>query len=301
MGAIPQTLDEVRRRWGPWTAHNIEIEPGVFTIEPNPAVSAEWIVRNVVQNVSDILRQPLHTLRGLDLGCLEGGYSIELARHGTTMVGVDAREANLAKARFAASKLALDNVEFINEDVRNLNSDTHGTFDVILCIGILYHLDAPDVFRFLQALSTMCTGMLIIDTHVSVIPNIKLTYEDHPYWGWYFEEHPPGTSAIQKVSKLWASLDNDKSFWFTRPSLVNFLNRCGFSTIVENMHPALANRANDRAGFIALPGVPVPYHSAPSKSAQPPPWREDDRKFWRDPYDPRISEQRKTMQWVEGE
>ena len=32
----------------------------------------------------------------------------------------------------------------------------------------------------------------------------------------------------QKAKKLWASLDNDSSFWFTEPSLLNLLARAGY-------------------------------------------------------------------------
>jgi 2-polyprenyl-3-methyl-5-hydroxy-6-metoxy-1,4-benzoquinol methylase len=45
--------------------------------------------------------------------------------------------------RLAKEALELENLEVRLEDVRALDPQRHGAFDVVLCLGLLYHLDAP--------------------------------------------------------------------------------------------------------------------------------------------------------------
>jgi 2-polyprenyl-3-methyl-5-hydroxy-6-metoxy-1,4-benzoquinol methylase len=47
----------------------------------------------------------------LDLACLEGQLGIEFARHGSAVLAIDGREANLGKAKFAGETLRLDNID----------------------------------------------------------------------------------------------------------------------------------------------------------------------------------------------
>ena len=89
-------------------------------------------------------------LRILDLGCGEGIYSIELARHKAQVVAMDGRETHLEKVRFIKRALSLDSLEVVQDDVRNLSLAKYGKFDVVLCLGILYHLKAPDVSLLLR-------------------------------------------------------------------------------------------------------------------------------------------------------
>jgi 2-polyprenyl-3-methyl-5-hydroxy-6-metoxy-1,4-benzoquinol methylase len=70
--------------------------------------------------IADFSKKSLEELRILDLGVLEGAFSIELARRGATVVGIEGREANIVKAQFAKEALSLNNVDFILDDVRNV-------------------------------------------------------------------------------------------------------------------------------------------------------------------------------------
>jgi 2-polyprenyl-3-methyl-5-hydroxy-6-metoxy-1,4-benzoquinol methylase len=113
-------------RYGPWTDHNIHLGGDVYTFESRP-LTPKW--RRILQIVADLAGQPLDRLRIVDLACLEGQYAIEFARHGATAIGIEGRESNIAKARFAKEALGLDNLEFRQDDVRNLSAAKYGHFD----------------------------------------------------------------------------------------------------------------------------------------------------------------------------
>lgn len=255
-------------RFGPWSAHNIFLEGDVYTI--NKGVAGDEVkLRRILQSVSDLSRRPLESLRVLDLGCLEGLYAVEFARHGAKVVGIEGREANLAKARFAKEVLALENLEFVQDDVRNLSKGKYGQFDVVLCLGILYHLDAPDVLTFLERVAEVCRDFALIDTHVSMVPEKSLLHRGRKYWGRAYKEHDAGSTPEARAWRLWASLDNPESFWFTRPSLYNALSHVGFTTVYECHMPPESEKPVDRVTLLAMRGQRQKLFCSPILSAQP--------------------------------
>ncbi len=211
----------------------------------------ELRARRIVHLVHDLCRTSFDHLRVLDLGCLEGLYSVELARRGARVVGIEGREANIAKARFAQEALGLEGVEFVRDDVRNLSPEKYGSFDVVLCLGLLYHLDAPDVFEFADACARCCDQLLVVDTHVGLAPTVRHTFRGRTYSGRSYQEHEPGSTPAERERSSWASLENPRNFWLTRPSLYNLLVDVGFGAVLECRAPYLPNLA-DRVTLAAL-------------------------------------------------
>ena len=78
----------------------------------------------------------------LDIGCNAGFYSIEMKRRGAERVlGVDFDERYLAQGRFAAETLGME-IEFRQLSVYDVAS-LHEQFDVVIFMGVLYHLRHP--------------------------------------------------------------------------------------------------------------------------------------------------------------
>jgi 2-polyprenyl-3-methyl-5-hydroxy-6-metoxy-1,4-benzoquinol methylase len=267
-GQIKQKKSAVEERYGPWTAHNIQLAGDISTID-NKVVGDEYQLRRIIQIFSDISQKPLEKIRALDLACLEGLYAIELARRGAQVVAIEGREANIEKARFAKEVLGLDNLELICDDVRNLSKEKHGAFDIVLCSGILYHLDVPDAFYFLERIADVCQGFVVIDTHVGQASE-AYTYKGKKYWGNYFVEHGPNATPEQIAKELWKSLTNLRSFWFTRPSLYNLLADLNFSSVYETHYPReVFPYREERINLVAIKGQPVKLLTAPLLNALP--------------------------------
>jgi len=260
--AIEERKNEITKKYGAWTAHNIHLQGDSYTISP-AIVGDEVKLRRVVQCISDLHGGSVAGLRVLDLACLEGLYAIEFGRRQAKVVGVEGREANVEKARFAKEALGLTNVEFVQDDVRNLSRHKYGEFDVVLCLGILYHLDVPDVFAFISRLGEVCRRVCLIDTRICVKPTMTHVHNGKRRYGARTEEHDRRDSAEQKISKLWASIDNNEAFWLTRPSLYNALYDAGFTSVYECNIPAEPNKPADRITFVAIKGKPVDLLSAP--------------------------------------
>src|SRR3982750_1746029 len=122
----------IEEAFGPWTAHNCQLAPGLWTVRPE-SVNFDEKVRRCLRIANDFFGSDLSGLRVLDLGAGEGGLSLEFAAQGARVVCVDGRQMNVAKAEFAASALGLD-IEFRCQDVRALS--TSERYDLVLCFGL---------------------------------------------------------------------------------------------------------------------------------------------------------------------
>lgn len=90
----------------------------------------------------------------IDVGCGVGYFAALLRDLNFQVTAVDARPENVAEARQRHS-----GINFCVDDVEDLNSSLLGTFDLVLCFGLLYHLEDPlGGLRNLRAL----TGKLLL-------------------------------------------------------------------------------------------------------------------------------------------
>jgi 2-polyprenyl-3-methyl-5-hydroxy-6-metoxy-1,4-benzoquinol methylase len=247
--------DEISARYGEWSGHNIHIQDGVYTIGPR-VIRDEFRLRRLVQCVLDLFGGSVEGKRVLDLACHEGLFSIEFARRNAKCLGIEGREANIEKARFVKNALSLENLDFVQDDVRNVSVERYGTFDVILCLGILYHLDVPDVFAFIERLGEVCQHVCIVDTRITLHPKERVTYKNATYHGVRGDEHDPGDSQSTKLARLWASLDNVDNFYLSRATLCNALAHAGFTSVFECNIPAVPKLPEDRQVFVAIKGHP---------------------------------------------
>lgn len=265
---IIKMKNEVASKYGPWRSHNIHLQDDVYTISPTIA-GDEVKLRRIVQCVFDFTGGSVEGLRVLDLACGEGLYGIEFARHKAKCLAIEGREANVEKARFAKLVLSLDNLELVQDDVRNLSAERYGQFDVVLCLGILYHLDAPDVFAFVEKLGEVCKKICIVDTRITLDPSTRYVYKGKTYLGTKGEEHDPSDSKETKMAKLAASLQNNESFWLSRATLYNVLSHSGFSTVFECHIPAEPKKPGNRITFVGIKGERCRLLNAPLMAAQP--------------------------------
>ena len=104
----------------------------------------------------------------LDLACNEGWFSHRLLEWGASRVlGVDIRQqliqrAELIREHFGISR---ERLEFRCDDVFNLDVSKLGTFDVVLCLGLVYHLENPiGAIRIARALTQ---GICVIESQLT--------------------------------------------------------------------------------------------------------------------------------------
>jgi hypothetical protein len=145
-------------------------------------------------------RVGLPELRVLDLACRTGAFSTAFADAGATVHGIEARQDNLEHVPSSSATYELG-------DVRELSSDSR--YDGVLCLGILYHLEAGDALRLLSTMRRISYLFAVIDTHVGADTD-EVVVDGRTYRGSVYGEvlgHP------------WSALDNPTSWWFGEESL----------------------------------------------------------------------------------
>lgn len=262
------TFEEIRlekarivERYGNWINHNIHLGSDIFTMGKDISTGAEVKLTRILQMVGDIAGGSLEPLHVLDLACLEGLYGLEFALHGAEVVAIEGREPNIEKARFAQRVLGLGNIRFFHDDVRHVSAARHGTFDVVLCLGIFYHLDKCDIPAFLSRLAEVCRRYLVIDTHLALQVDDVMVLQGRHYPGQAYIEHAVDSTPEQRLASLGSSLDNVRSFWPDRASFFELLSGAGFSSIYECHQPPVAKYVQmraigqaDRNTFLAIKG-----------------------------------------------
>jgi SAM-dependent methyltransferase len=247
-----RTLVDVLRA-SPFSSHNVRLTPRVTTI-PNSNYlemrEEDSRVKCVLHILQSTFGESLSGLRIADLGCLEGGYSIVLGLAGAEVVGVEARDINVAKCNFLKDHFALNNVTFVRDDVKNFTADKYGQFDAILAFGILYHLSEP--VEWLQQLGAMNRRLLLLDTHVAPdtdagleLINANTTFDKNSnplsaqldtvsvhgaeFCGRWFHEYAEATPDDLREQLVWSAYSNSRSFWLTRFSLYHALEHASYT------------------------------------------------------------------------
>ena len=137
--------------------HRIELAPGVVTpgTHDSPAALA-WL---------DELGLPREcaTRRVLDIGCRDGFFAFEMERRGASVLAVDYTRSDATGFALAAELLG-SRVEHRLDNVYNLKPQAYGDFDLVLFLGVVYHLRDP--VRALDAIRSVCRpgGLLFVES-----------------------------------------------------------------------------------------------------------------------------------------
>lgn len=156
----------------------------------------------------------------LDIGAWDGFYSFEAERRGASKVLATDHfcwvgEGPGKKAGFDLAREVFDShVDEMIIDVLDLSPERVGKFDVVLFLGVLYHMRHP--MLALDKVFSVCQNLCIIETAVDMLhskrpasafyPGTELTNDPTNWWGPNIEcvcamLRAAGFSRVQVVSK----------------------------------------------------------------------------------------------------
>ena len=171
----------------PWY-HQLDLAPGVRTPGVNnPALTLPRLG----------LPDDLSGLTVLDIGAWDGAWSFEMERRGARRVlATDSYSWGHGgwgtKAAFELAREALgSHVEDRTIDLFDLSPETVGTFDVVLFLGVLYHLRDP--LGALERVASVTAGWAVVETEVDLMllrrpaaafyPADELNADPTNWWG----------------------------------------------------------------------------------------------------------------------
>lgn len=167
--------------------HQIELAPGVTT----PGCHHSKLGLEYLDRLG--LPRDCSGRRVLDVGCMDGFFAFEMERRGATVVGLDYADPEVTGFSIAQRVLG-SRVEHRTENVYDLDPERHGRFDLVLFLGVLYHLRNPMLaFDRVRAV-TEDGGLLFVETQLSTEPSVFSS--DVPLWHYYPRDslHRDGTN-----------------------------------------------------------------------------------------------------------
>jgi tRNA (mo5U34)-methyltransferase len=215
--------DDLKRRiagLGPWF-HNLRIG-GIQTAPDHflgdyPAV--KW------RAFADAIPADLTGKSVLDIGCNGGFYAVEMKRRGAARVlGVDSDPDYLAQARFAADALDLD-IEFRELSVYDVGA-LGERFDIVLFMGVLYHLRHP--LLALDLIREHAAGeLLVFQSMQRGSGDVEALAADHDFWRTDIFDRP-GYPKLHFVEHRYAG--DPTNWWIPNRACVEaMLRSAGFA------------------------------------------------------------------------
>jgi tRNA (mo5U34)-methyltransferase len=190
-------------------AHRIDLGNGIVT--PGEWDTAETLGR--LRMPEDLTGQTV-----LDVGCWDGFYSFAAERRGAKRVlATDSFVWRTGRKQgFLLAREALNSkVEDAEIDVLELSPERVGTFDVVLLLGVLYHMRHP--MLALERVASVTERLLIVETVIDLlwVPAKALAFypgselgEDPTNW---FGPTPAALEAMlrtvgfTRVERVWPS------------------------------------------------------------------------------------------------
>lgn len=112
----------------------------------------QWLSRLL----DDLDSEEINT--AIDVGCGQGYFTNVLHKRRLEVAGTDGRELNVEEA-----KRKYPMINFVTEDIENQGCSL-GSFDLVVCLGLLYHLENPS--RAIRNLFKITKKILVIETRV---------------------------------------------------------------------------------------------------------------------------------------
>ena len=155
----------------------------------------------------------------VDLGAGPCVFAKIASDSGFEVTAVDARTDRVP------SKEDLDPIKFVQGDIRNF--DLQG-FDLIVILGLLYHLEIPDQLNLLKRSRGAST--VVVDTQVH-IPDLVCTPEPERFNDLHLTTDGYEGVEFTEARNPMAAFGNMKSFWHTENSILNLFDAAGFRAV----------------------------------------------------------------------
>ena len=150
---------EKRRAAGIWWFHRIDLGGGEVT----PGVNDPALLLEELTEIG--LPEDMRGMRVLDIGCADGGLSFACERRGADVVSVDSSANHRVTFEYAARRLN-SRCQYAAVNVYDLRARDYGMFDIVLALGLIYHLRHP--LLALDMIHDVCQprGDLFIETEI---------------------------------------------------------------------------------------------------------------------------------------
>jgi len=252
---------------GPWF-HNLHLPDGIQTAPDHPFgdfPAWKWA------EVAPHLPSRLDGWHALDVGCNAGFYSFELARRGARVTALDSNPFYLRQAVWARRLLDLDDrVCFLRAQVHDLCGATEPRFDLVMFMGVFYHLRYPllalDTIARLRPRLMVFQSLTMGDEAVAAASGADIEFSERTLLG---------RADWPQMAFVEHSLCGDPTNWWVpnHAAVLALLRAAGFEVIARPGHeiylcrPDLARPQDELAHeeWLAATGAEIPGRGSRSE------------------------------------
>jgi len=160
-------LEERIAELGPWH-YRFEFDDGLVTPIANPqnVNRHEQRRRYFFDPLLRVVGGSLKGHRVLDLGCNAGFWSQQAMAAGADfLLGVDGRQRQLDQASLVFEAKGIDPARYRFEQGNIFEHSFNERFDVVLCLGLMYHISKP--VELFELMTRVGAETIVIDTVIS--------------------------------------------------------------------------------------------------------------------------------------
>lgn len=205
----------------------------------------------------------------LDYCCGDGGTSIFLAKQGMDVTGIDISDVSIENCkRFAISEGVAEKTSFLVMDAENTEL-ADASFDIIVCAGVLHHLDInrafPELARLLKP-----DGIVIAQEALANNPLIQWYRDRTPHLRTEWEsKHILGLKELDMARQYFGQIDV-RYFHLAVLAAVPFRNTSLFRPLLRALEfvddallrlPVVQTQAWQMIFTLSQPGQPSPQTS----------------------------------------
>lgn len=166
--------DELRQRIAafPRWHYRFDFEDGISTPIAKPEEMNRHRQRRnyFFEALLEVNGGTLEGKRVLDLGCNAGFWSLQAIEAGADFVlGVDGREMHVEQANLVFEAKGVDRARYRFEEANIFAHDFAEQFDIVLCLGLMYHISKP--VELFEIVARVNAETVVIDTSISFAPS----------------------------------------------------------------------------------------------------------------------------------
>lgn len=201
----PEAWREKAGALGTWQ-QRARLGDNIFT----PGLWHSWDIAKVL--LAEFPEEWWEGKRVLDIGANCGGLSLELARLGANVVAAEPYGPYREKIEWLKETLSVPDEVITVTDQELFQIDTNQSFDLVLCLGLVYHFRHPqlvldyvgnfDADHFVFSTQTFKDDRDVMINRSEVTPQYL---EGHPLGGWHF------TRQLFLKMMAWAGMENPRA------------------------------------------------------------------------------------------
>jgi tRNA (mo5U34)-methyltransferase len=121
----------------------------------------------MLAEIAPLVAENPDQLTAIDIASHQGWFSMELARHCRSVLGLEYQARHVESARLMAECLGVPNASFLQENVETMPAGRYEPADIVINFGLMYNLENP--IGVLRRCRELTKRILLVETQTTIL------------------------------------------------------------------------------------------------------------------------------------